>query len=269
MWEASAADVDKAIFVLVHGYIDESYNADVFTLSCLLGQLKKWTEMSSAWKKCLQRWNNKLVTENRKPLSRYHANDCSNLRKEFEGWSVDEQRQLTTDLLLIFKRHPVVNMSFSVNLRELYQLFPETQQQSQKARIGGVYRLMTKFLLYQIGAEMGGRNRFVLVFDRGPYSSYMLEAYNLVLADKGFQHKDCFPSFVAMGWEDCIPLQPADLIAYENFKETDRHIHPRRRRKTLELLLDLGSYGGRARYLDRGALIAMRDVLRAAKRTTA
>jgi hypothetical protein len=47
----------------------------------------------------------------------------------------------------------------------------------------------------------------------------MLEGFNQVVADKGFEHAQCFTSFASMGWENCIPLQPADLIACENFKE--------------------------------------------------
>jgi hypothetical protein len=261
LWEPLCISVDCGIFVLVHGYIDESYNADVFTLSCLLGSLKTWTAMSSAWKRCLQRWNVKLKAEGRKPLSRYHAKDCGNLRAEFAGWSVDEQRTLTSDLIAIFKRHPVVVMAFSIDLKELYSVFPEAKQKAKPDAIGSVYRLMTKFLLYQIGREMGGRNRFVLIFDRGPYASSMLQGFNLVLADKGFEHAQCFPSFTSMGWEQCIPLQAADLIAYESFKEACRQINPRKRRKTLELLLDLNSFGGRTRWINRDALLAMRDAM--------
>jgi hypothetical protein len=136
MWEASTGNVDKAIFLLIHGYIDESYNADVFALSCLLGRLKTWTGMSSAWKKCLGRWNVNLVASGRRPLSRYHAKDCSNLKNEFAGWSVAEQRRGTTELLWIFKKHPVVNMSFSVNLQELYTIFRETQQAEARFKSG-------------------------------------------------------------------------------------------------------------------------------------
>jgi hypothetical protein len=206
--------------VLIHGYIDESYNPDVFTLSCLLGRLKTWAAMSSAWKKCLQRWNAKLRAEGRKPLSRYHAKECSNLREEFAGWTIDEQRALTVDLITIFKRHPVVLMAFSIDLREFHSVFPEAKKEARPDATGYVYRIMTKFLLYQIGKEMGGRNRFSMIFDRGPYASSMLEGFNQVVADKGFEHRECFTSFASMGWENCIPLQPADLIAYENFKET-------------------------------------------------
>jgi len=218
--------------------------------------------MSSAWKKCIERWNAKLKAEGRKPLSRYHAKDCGNLKGEFAGWSTDEQRALTSDLIAIFKKHPVVVMAFSINLREFHSVFPEAKKEAQHDVMSFVYGMMTKFLLFQLGREMGGRNRFSLIFDQGPYASSMLRGFTQMRADKGFEHAECFTSFASMAWEDCIPLQPADLIAYENFKETCRQINPRKRRRTLELLLDLDSFGGRARYVNREALLALRDVVR-------
>jgi hypothetical protein len=252
--------------VLIQGYIDESYNADVFTLSCLVSRIKTWTELSSAWKKCLQRWNDKLEATGRPPVSRYHAKDCGNLKREFSGWNTDEQVELTKDLLLIFKRHPLVNMSMSLNRRDLNEVFPEFKQKSVQEALAQTYGLVTKFLLFQMGREIGGRNRFVLIYDRGPYASDMVKAFNQVISDGGFQHRECFLSFTPMDSFLCIPLQVADLIAYENFKETSRRFSPRNRRKTLALLLDLGSFGGRARYIDRDALLALKEVLKRSKK---
>jgi hypothetical protein len=57
-----------------------------------------------------------------------------------------------------------------------------------------------------------------------------------------------------MGWEDCIPLQPADLLAYENLKDAELKSRGKKRRKTLELLLDLNSFGGCAKGIDAETL---------------
>jgi hypothetical protein len=42
------------------GYIDESYNPHVFTLSCLISTGKIWSEFSRAWKLMLDSTNRKL-----------------------------------------------------------------------------------------------------------------------------------------------------------------------------------------------------------------
>jgi len=67
-----------------------------------------------------------------------------------------------------------------------------------------------------------------------------------------------------MSWEDCVPLRAADLVAYENFKESQRKLVPRRRRKSLELLLDLDSFGGRGSFLGRDALMQFKEIYEAA-----
>lgn len=181
--------------MVLTGYIDESYNVDVFSLSCLLGRLKQWTGLSSNWKKCLNRWNMKLIAQGRNPLTRYHAKDCSNFKKEFAGWSVEEQRQLTTDLLWIFNEHPLVNMSMSINVNDFRSIFPEAQKRGVSDFIGYIYGIVTKTLLYQIGKDIGGRNRFRLIYDRGPHGSDMMGAFNRAVTDKSFPHAQCFVSF--------------------------------------------------------------------------
>ena len=58
-----------------------------------------------------------------------------------------------------------------------------------------------------------------------------------------------------MCWEDCIPLQPADLIAYENMKESEKHLDNRLcRRKSLMGILELSNFGGRLEHLDRDTI---------------
>ena len=69
-----------------------------------------------------------------------------------------------------------------------------------------------------------------------------------------------------MSWEHCVPLQPADMMAYEHFKEAERKVSPRKRRKSLELLLDLESLGGRGSFIDRDALLKLKEVMDEAKR---
>jgi hypothetical protein len=72
--------------------------------------------------------------------------------------------------------------------------------------------------------------------------------------DPTFKCADNFSSLVPMRWQDCLLLEPADLIAYENFKEADGRKSDRRRRKSLELLLDLKSFGGTAKKIDQDTL---------------
>jgi len=70
-----------------------------------------------------------------------------------------------------------------------------------------------------------------------------------------------FTSIMPIGWEDWVPLQPTDLVAYENFKDSMRKKNPRDRRKALDALVNLDSFGGRARFMGTQAIEQWRDTL--------
>jgi hypothetical protein len=45
-----------------------------------------------------------------------------------------------------------------------------------------------------------------------------------------------------MNWENFTPLQPADFLAYENFKESLSILKPKDRRKSLKLLVEAETF---------------------------
>jgi hypothetical protein len=74
--------------------------------------------------------------------------------------------------------------------------------------------------------------------------------------EKRPESKSIFASIAPMGWEDCIPLQPADFVAYEAMKETHRHRpgqKARERRKSLTAFLDLPDSGASCDEIPREA----------------
>lgn len=252
--------------MVFRGYIDESYNAHVFTLSCLISTGKIWSEFSRAWKLTLDSVNRKLKAKGRTTVSRYHAADCSNLKREFADWTTDEQRALFADILKVFKRHQVDTVALSVNLQDMDTYFPEARKYAQPDFRTFLYGMTTRFLLGRIADRFCIRYpnpKIALVHDRNGYDSVMLEAFNQQIADPAFEHKDCFTSFAAAGWETCIPLQPADLVAYENFKDALRKINPRERRISLKMLVDLDAFSGRAQSMDKPAILRLREEMMA------
>jgi hypothetical protein len=94
--------------------------------------------------------------------------------------------------------------------------------------------------------------RISLIHDRTTgYDSVLAEAFMAMKNDETFRHRDCFTTITSSGWENCVLLQAADLIAYENFKIIERSRAGEKRRKIMELLLDLDSIGGRGVELRR------------------
>jgi hypothetical protein len=56
-----------------------------------------------------------------------------------------------------------------------------------------------------------------------------------------------FSTLAPMSWEHCIPLQAADLIVYENFKDSEATLFGRKRRKSFDFILEMEKFGGRAK----------------------
>jgi hypothetical protein len=58
------------------------------------------------------------------PIRRYHAADCSSLENDFDGWTVQEQREFTSDLLTVFKKNETQTVAYSIDRAELWKCFP-------------------------------------------------------------------------------------------------------------------------------------------------
>jgi hypothetical protein len=69
-------------------------------------------------------------------------------------------------------------------------------------------------------------------------------------------------SIVSAGWEDRVPLQAADLLAYENFKDSTEKLAGRPRRKSFESLLEPNTQiGGHSLMIGRRAIEKMKEAI--------
>jgi hypothetical protein len=250
--------------VLLRGYIDESYDSQVFTLACLSGFKSKWIWVAKEWSKCLRNWNQRLKRQGRKRISRYHATDCSNRLGDFEGWSLEEQKEFTSDLFKSFSdpKRPLDIIAFSVNMSEFREVFAGYEKLLKPDAPGFLYAALLRLIMFEMESRYCSVRpdiRISLIHDRCSYDAELLRVFNQMIGWEKFEAAKCFVTIAPMGWEECIPLQPADMLAYENFKEMQRGIAGRNRRKSLEILLELGPFGGRAKYLNKGNLLKLRD----------
>lgn len=240
-------------FLVLKGYIDESYNKRVFTLSAILGAGLDWAWFASRWKKCIAAKNKVLKAQGRPQISRFHASDCESRRGEFEGWTVSEQIEFIKGLIAVFRtgRRPRFITAYTMPLESFAKEFPKDARSPLKP----CYALLIKYLMIEVAdqyekAKGRGEVRpisIALIHDRSSYDATILRAFNQFVGDETFGGRAYFSSITPLGWENCIPLQAADLVAYENMKEADRIVAQDRRdrRKSLAALLDLPSLGGR------------------------
>lgn len=264
----------EGVFVLIKGYIDESYGNDnndpsteIFTLSCALSNVKGWSAIESSWKKCLAAKNKSLKAQGRKPISRYHATDCSTFHGEFEGWDKEEQIAFAKDLMAGLTRGDAwVNViAYSMPMEPFLAEFPECKDDPLPA----CYSLI-KLIMLEIADQVQlARRKFnktkradiVLFHERCSYDASILNSFNTAITDKTFTEREMFHSITPLGWETSIALQAADLIAYETFKDSQRQFSRRDRRKSLDFLLSTDTFGGRARTFKQDAFKLLRKVI--------
>jgi hypothetical protein len=245
----------RRLLTLLEGYIDESGSAEshLFTLSCVVSHGGQWWHFENAWVNWLDKKNQELKKQGRKELSRYKASDCSCFHNEFEDWDKDEQIAFLEGLLNVFRRHTTAIISYTVDLKHIAEEMPGTKEKAQAV----AYILLLHNIMVWIGERLLEDKRYAaerisLIHDRtSRHDSVLLDAFNAMKDDESFKHRNRFTTIAPMGWEDCILLQPADLIAYENFKIIERTHAGQKKRRIMELLLDLSSVGGRGVELTR------------------
>jgi hypothetical protein len=255
---------------MLAAYIDESGNSELFTLSCLVAAYGAWVWFEMDWKTCLDKTNASLVRQGRKPITRYHAADCSSRLNEFEGWTQQEQVSLFTSLLGVFHKHITNTIAFTISLKELSEEIPTSADDPKRS----AYVLLLKYLMIEIGNNILARENWQLVsivHDRtDAYNRVLLDTFNAMLSDNTFRYRDRFTSITPMSWQDSIPLQAADLLAYENFKEVERQTRTRSRRKSLEALLGLtDTFGGKCVSIPRQGIREIKAMLDAEKQEAA
>lgn len=247
--------VRKPVFTLFKGYFDDSGNDDIFTLSCVFAKVSNWGFFISDWLEVIERKNRSLREQGRKELSRFHAADCSSYVEEFIGWNENERRPFIAELLKVFERpaNAINSIGYSIRLKNLVEDLPETAPDPR----GFAYALLLRVVMEELGKSMDEANhgdispiKLPLIHERCVYDAVLLRSFNDLIGDPSFKYSTLFPSLIPMGWEDCPFLQPADFMAYENFKEDERHITGRQRRYPLLKLLSGDAFGGKAGCFD-------------------
>jgi len=237
--------------IVLRGFIDESKGGEkipkLFSLSCLIANNASWPFLEWDWVGILDRKNQKLRAEGRQAISRFHASDFSNSFNEFEGWESDEKKDFVSEMIGVFSRYNFHVYSYDMPLQLLVKEIPETSPNP----VGFAYVLLLQIIMQDIcrnTLKVYPDGIVSLHHDRNyQYDAALQDAFNTLIADSRFKCRKQFSYITSEGWEHCIPLQPADFFAYENYKEGLRKwdIKPRDRRVSLELFLGLDTVRGR------------------------
>jgi hypothetical protein len=267
LWEpfGKRLSFGDSVFMVVTGYLDESVDEEWFTLGSLFTTGIKWTWLEVDWIRCLERWNKRLSSEGRPQISRFHASDCWTRNEEYEGWTYSERDAFLAELRdIIGDTDGVHSVSLSLKPAELAEVFGIKRP---KRVVRGAYQVLLQYLMLELGAtiDQNAPNSGVtlpLIHDRTKhYDEIIQKSFFELKDDRGFRYSQYFTTIAPMCWQQCVALQPADMIAYESRKEVGKVSAGNVLGGELKKIIELPSFGGSARYFRRENLVELKAVL--------
>jgi hypothetical protein len=210
-------------------YIDESYNSRTLCVGGLLAPASMWKTIETKWRERIDHENRLSVKKGFAPISRYHATDCANLKREFSeanGWSIPRQIRFSKRLCQILVGNGPCAIVYGGGTEDVRKhLAPEQDIPKEYLYYISVYEH-----LIMAGETMNDRFPDAMVsvyYDRtkqfGKLAQQAFEAFMKDTSAK--QISKYFATMAPKGWEDCIALQPADFMAYEGMKRIDSSLH--------------------------------------------
>ncbi len=247
---------------MVRGYIDESYEGvrvpEIFTLSCSLACGGDWAFIEVAWLWIVGKKNKSLLEQGRKPIDRYHAVYCFNRKKDFDGWSRSERDSFVSELFSVFEMFPTAHVALSISAKDIAEVWPENQEQP----LHFAYNILIQVMMIEIGRNgirLSLNEKISLIYERSDYGESLLRGFNKMKDDPTFRYQDRYTTLAPMGWEDCAPLQIADLVAYELFRDMKRRKKGRAMNLSLAALVSKDNFKLISKHLEKQHLTDLRE----------
>lgn len=200
-------------------FIDESgthNDADVVTVAAYAGRPKAWREWSAEWRKA------------KKPIKVFHAVEAANRTGEFEGWTPEQRTELVKKLLPIIASHRVAGAVIGLNKTE-FKKATEGRKDLHEA-LGSPYTTCFHWLVQSLLELLKHNKRtesLKFIHEQNSYEEEARGAFDFI---KESANPNKVPmSLVFGGKQEQMPLQSADILAYEGnhrFRDPDKPERP-------------------------------------------
>jgi Protein of unknown function (DUF3800) len=221
VWELSRAvlgDQDGYVAVL-KVYLDESGTHDespVVTVGAYLARPKEWKKWTASWNVA------------KKPIKVFHANDCANLWGEFEGWDKESRDAFVAKLLPVIANHKMVGLLIGINMVAYKKAMKEHPELLEM--VGTPYAACFQWVIQTIlnNVEKKSSNEQIAFFHEiNDYKEEALKAFDFVRDNRRSHSSNMTLAFGSK--EKYVPLQAADILAYEGNKRLRNPYGPKRR----------------------------------------
>jgi Protein of unknown function (DUF3800) len=219
--------------MMVNAYFDESGTHVNSSVACVAGYLYEAEQaliLDCEWREALAQFG----------LTHFHAVDCTHARKEFVGLAPRDRDELVSRLIGIIRRRMAVGIAVSLSDSDFGAV------DLGDWRFDGAYPLCAMWVLAGVVAwaekhQYSGKISYF--FEKGHrHQTQTQSAIDMLHARPSGERYLRFHSVTFAGKKDIRPLQTADVLAYEWYRELKRLNEPpagkpRVMRKALEGLL--------------------------------
>lgn len=195
-------------------YVDESgihSTAKIFVLAGYLAAQKEWKRFEKKWQDVLDNYEIKV----------FHASDCNSNTGEFARFDgkQEEKNQFVKELLTtISDRSRIIPINVGVVVRD----FPDPEHGRVLARGGHPYYVCMKAFMSTVTLVMRrfpAHERVALIFDRqDQFDQRAHETFDGILSET-WEGRERFKTLEFGSRQDNIPLQAADSLAFDSYRE--------------------------------------------------
>src|ERR1035441_8588036 len=125
------------VYCVLKAYLDESYDTSTMCVGGWICDEDSWKRIEGKWLARIEYERRLEIKQGHKPIQRYHATDCANLKREFapkNGWTIERQIGLTKKLIgIVGEADPQpVGIAIGMSLKELKAVRPDFTDQELK-----------------------------------------------------------------------------------------------------------------------------------------
>jgi hypothetical protein len=251
--------------LLLEFYCDESYDgttdSKVFVVGGFLAKKESWGRIAEPWQ----------ARNNAEGVKRFHAAEVNGLHGEFSearGWNKGRIDEYVKFLLGLIKSEgqEMLAVSCAILAHDYKRIISVDGQK----KVGDPYTACFNTLVNDVAESMREfpeGDQFSIFLDRSDYENNAVNAFLKMKDDQKWDLSHRLATCTA-GGNSCntIPLQVADLIAYDTYKMIqDRHFGAAKVRKSLESLFSANRFTGH--YFDAEVLSSLKDQIESAPGT--
>ncbi|MFI5095191.1 MAG: hypothetical protein ACHQIK_17280 [Candidatus Acidiferrales bacterium] len=266
----------KRYMALLRFFCDESYDSDpnkghrnvrskaktvyvpkTYVVAGFLANEFVWGKIEKPW----------LEKNKEYGVSRFHAAYVNARDGEFAGWSKPHRDSYVLPLLGMLQEQGRYLHAISVGM------YPRDYEKiinpHGRRLFGTPYIACFKTCVVLIAHEMElmglpREDKFAVVFDRNEFESDAVKIFYALKDNPAFPLRHRLATCAPGGWEEFVPLQCADMIAYDTHRLLeDKKVGMERTRKSLESLYSKNSFMGF--YFEQDLLRSFKEPLENAK----